>query len=143
MHASVYKCYKKNNLSNSTPEQEKEFPAVHIADSSSPADDDTPPEEGESPLARVSCLIIGGKGRDNGKVPNKARDEYVVKITRTDDNEIRDVEGEEYRLLEKLSHRNIIKAHDFYPHEVMGPHLVLEYIDGVNLLEHIATYHAA
>lgn len=74
-------------------------------------------------------------------MPNK--DEFVVKITRTDDNEIRDVEGEEYRLLEKLSHRNIIKAHDFYPHEVMGPHLVLEYVDGVNLLEHIATYHVA
>ena len=67
----------------------------------------------------------------------------MVKITRTDDNEIRDVEGEEYRLLKELSHRNIIKAHDFYPHEREGPHLVLEYVDGVNLLEHIATYHVA
>lgn len=62
---------------------------------------------------------------------------YVVKVTRTDEEQIRDVESREYHLLKEIQHRNIVKAYDFFPDEQLGPHLILEFIDGVELLDYI------
>lgn len=63
---------------------------------------------------------------------------YVVKVTRTDEEQVRDAECKEYDLLKEIDHRNVVKAIDFYPDEHLGPHLVLEYVDGEELLKYIA-----
>ena len=51
---------------------------------------------------------------------------------------MREAESQAYSLLRDLDHRNVVKAYDFFPDEQLGPHLVLEYVDGEELPQHVA-----
>jgi serine/threonine protein kinase len=64
---------------------------------------------------------------------------FAVKITRDDDEEKKMANRNEYNLTKDLSHLNILKVRELIENEVSGEmHLVMQYIDGQEILDQIA-----
>ena len=67
---------------------------------------------------------------------NKNNRKLTVKVSREEDEEIKQVHKQEYLLLSELDHHNIIQAVDFFQNEFSGEtHLVMKHFEGEELQE--------
>ena len=64
---------------------------------------------------------------------------FAVKITRDDDEEKKIANRNEYNITKSLSHLNILKTRELFENDVSGEmHLVMQYVDGIEILDQIA-----
>ena len=64
---------------------------------------------------------------------------FAVKITRDDDEEKKIANRNEFNMLNKLNHKNIVKCVKLFENELKGEmHIVMQYIEGVEILDQIA-----
>ena len=64
---------------------------------------------------------------------------FAVKITRNDDEEKKNANRNEFEMTKDLNHRNILKVHEIFENDVTGEmHLVMQYIEGIEILDQIA-----
>ena len=64
---------------------------------------------------------------------------FAVKITRDDDEEKKQANRREFQITQNLTHTNVIKTIELFENEIKGEmHLVMQYIDGVEVLDQIA-----
>ena len=65
---------------------------------------------------------------------------YAVKIMRDDDEEKIMACRNEFSITKQLNHPNLIRSHSFFENEVTGEvHQVMDYVEGTDILEHIAS----
>ena len=64
---------------------------------------------------------------------------YAVKFSRESDEEKKMAHIKEYDITKNLNHNNIVKSYEFFDNEIKGEiHQVLEYIEGIEVLDSIA-----
>lgn len=69
--------------------------------------------------------------------PNKTP--YATKISREDDEEKRLAFKKEYEMIKDLNHINVVRAIELFDNVIKGEiQIVMEYIEGVEVLDHIA-----
>lgn len=127
MHASAHVCHKRPLVSSAGIKPGAGKSSVISEEQLEQSDSDDEIQEKSSESREASTTSAA----DNANC-------YVVKVTRTDEEQVRDAESREYDLLREIDHPNIVKAHAYFPDEQMGPHLVLEFVDGEELPKYIA-----
>lgn len=64
---------------------------------------------------------------------------FAVKFTRESDEEKKQAHVKEFKITESLNHKNIVKSIEFFNNDLKGEiHQVLEYIEGIEVLDSIA-----
>lgn len=73
------------------------------------------------------------------KKDDPQRKPYAVKVSRESDEEKKMAHKKENDIISQLDHKNIVKSVGFFENEFKGEiHQVMEYIDGMEVLDHIA-----
>ena len=137
MHARCFTCTKKASYKSSKRRIELPIRVRGILDSSSSGSDDS--VSAIDSAASPAFLAEQDAPKSPIAPHQRTGNKYAVKITYTFDMETILVTQREYNILRKLDHRNIVKVHDYFMSEESGmQHMVMEYIEGTQLLDHIA-----
>ena len=76
------------------------------------------------------------KEKSKTSSPGLGREQFAVKIIRTDDDELKEIAFAEYKLVMNLDHPNIIRMHDaFYNSAQHTMYIVMDLIVGDSLRE--------